>query len=302
MAFSFTNTNYSGKQFQELYTDHVLMNTSIAGMKLLPGNKGTMNIPSITIGDILQADSCSFNDSGTVTADNKAVDVCDLKVNYTLCKADLETQWISEQMRPGANNLEIPATMEDFIASVTASKMGEQIEKLIWKGDTTLTGDTTLKLCDGLEKAMLADGTVVDVSAVTITSSNVIAQMSRVYDALPAEIQDNPNLRFFVSASVAKAYRQALASQTAQFNWDITKGFGELQFLGIPVITAYGMTSGRMVLTVMDNLWYSFDGLNDKEELQMLDQTLVGDDTVKVKGRLKHGVDYAYGKYICFYN
>jgi hypothetical protein len=302
MAFAFTNTNYAGKQFQELYTDHVIMNTSIKGMRLLPGNKGKMLIPSVTIGNVLQADSCTFNDSGTVTMDNKEVSVCDLKVNYTLCKQDLESQWISENMRAGANNIEMPATLEDFIAEITAKKIAAGVEELIWKGDTDLTGTTTNKLCDGLEKKFLADATVVDVTATTITTSTVLAELGKLYAAIPAEIQEDPNLVIFVSASIAKVYRQFLATQTAMFNWDITKAQSALSYVGIPVITAYGMTAGRMVATTSDNLWYSFDGEGDKETIEMLDQNAVGDDTIKVKNRIKHGVDYAYGKYVVLYS
>lgn len=300
MAFSFTNTNYSGKQFQELYTDYVLANNSISKMKLLPGNKGTMNIPSMTIGNILQADSCTFNDSGTVTMDNKSVAVCDLKVNFSLCLADLENQWVSEQLRPGAlSGLEMPSTIEEFLGRVTAAKIGSQIEYHIWQGDAT---GATYNLCDGLEKLFLADSTVVDVTATTITSSNVITELNKVYAALPAEIQSREDLVFYVSASVAKAYRQALASQTAMFNWDITKK-NELQFLGIPMVEALGMTAGRIVLTVSENLWYSFDGLADKEEIRMLPMIdTTGDETVRVIARMKHGVNYAYGKYVVFYS
>jgi hypothetical protein len=261
-----------------------------------------MNIPSVTIGNILQADSCTFTDSGTVTMDNKAVDVCDVKINYVLCKQDLESQWISETMRAGANNIEMPATLEDFIAEITAKKIAAGVEELIWKGDITNTGNTLLVLCDGLEKKFLADGTVVDVTATTITASNVVTELNRLYAAVPVEIQDSPNLVFFVSAAIAKAYRQFLATQTAMFNWDVTKGQAALSYLGIPVITAYGMSATKMVLTTSDNVWYSFDGVSDKEEIAMLDQSAVGDDTIKVKNRIKHGVNYAYGKYVVYYN
>lgn len=301
MAFAITNTNYSGKQFQEMYTDKVLKLTSIAGMRLLPGNKGTMNIPSLTIGDVLQADSCNWSASGTVTLDNKAVTVCDLKINYELCKTDLESQWISEQMMIGANNSNLPATLEDFIAEITAKRVSQQIENLIWKGDTTsLT--PALALCDGLEKKFLADATVVDVTATPITTSNVIAELGDLYAGIHEDIQDADNLVIYMSASVAKAYRTALGTQTAMFNWDVTKATSELSYAGIKIIVSYGMTAGKMVLTTMDNVWYSFDGIDDKEELALLDQTAVGDDTIKVKGRLKHGVNYAYGKYVVYYN
>jgi hypothetical protein len=37
----------------------------------------------------------------------------------------------------------------------------------------------------------LADGTVIDVSATTLTSANIVAQIGRAYDAIPAAIKQD---------------------------------------------------------------------------------------------------------------
>lgn len=300
---SFTdNTTFYGKDLEGFYAVALLTGNSKAEFKLIPNVKSKVKLGQLDLGNILQDADCSFSSTGEGTLSQKSFEVCPIKINLEYCQRTFETNYLSELLRPGSNNDEImPASVETFLLGRAAEKISADTEQLVWKGNTA-TASYPLALCDGLEKQFLADAAVIDVAATaSITSSNVIAELTKVYNAIPNTIIDAEDLRIFISPSVHRAYRQALASASAEAYY--MQNYGELHFLNVKLSVAPGISTNKMVAARKSNLLLLTDLMSDFEEISVLPQkSVTGVPVVRMIGEFKFGVGYIFGSEVVFYN
>jgi hypothetical protein len=195
----------------------------------------------------------------------------------------------------------MPDSVENFLLARAAEKISADTEQLVWKGNTA-TASYPLSLVDGLEKQLLADGAVIDVAATaSITSANVIAELTKVYNAIPNAIIDAEDLRIFISPSVHRAYRQALASASSEAYY--MQNYGELHFLNVKLSVAPGISTFRMVAARKSNLLLLTDLMSDFEDVSVLPQkSVTGVPVVRMIGEFKFGVGYIFGSEVVFYN
>ena len=253
-------------------------------------------------GNVLQSDSCAFNDQGAGTLSEKLVDACPVKVNFSICQSTLETSFVGHSMKAGSTSADfLPEDFRTYLTSELSKKMSADFEIMTWAGDSANTGSTyPNNLCNGLIVQFAADADVIDVTAATISSSNVIAELNRVYDALPQAVKFSPEMRMYVSSNVLGAYKQATAAASAEVFYvkDAVPSF-----LGIPMILAQGLGIDQMVAAETTNLFLISDLLSDFEDIRILPQLdVTGDDSVRVVGRVKYAVSYAYGAEVVLYN
>lgn len=272
--------------------------------RALPGVKSSTKLANVAFSSVLKASTCNFV-AGDQTLDAIDIDVCPVSALAEICQFDLEQSFLADQMAKGSNGDFSVPTFMSYYWDEMSKEIESEIEQIRWRGNTataSFTGATAfLKLCDGYEKKFAADGDIVDVSAVTITSSNVLAQMIRVFDALPAQLKNKKSdLRFYVSANVAAAYELAAAQgNTLAY---ITQSLG-LTFLGIKVVVAEGMSDNRMVLTAKNNLIYAFDGEGDSKELKAINLSeTVAEPLLRTRANMKIGFHYVNPTEIVFYN
>ena len=133
------------------------------------------------------------------------MEVCDLKVNLGYCATTFEANYLSMQLRAGSNGEEVmPTSYAEFVVNYVAEKVASDLELTMFKGDTA-TASYPYTVCDGLVKQLLADAAVIDVSATssTISSTNVVGELNRVLEAVPAQVRQQPNFKIFVSQEIA---------------------------------------------------------------------------------------------------
>lgn len=251
-------------------------------------------------GNVLQSDSCTFNDQGAGTLTEKLVSACPIKVNVEMCQSTLESSFVSHEMASGSNRADfLPEDFRRYVTDELAKKMSADFEVLVWQGDSG-TSSYPQGLCDGLLGQFAADSDVIDVTATaSITGANVIGEMNAVYAAIPQEILFSENLRIFVSTNVMAAYKQAVAAASAEAFY--TKD-AQPTFLGIPLVLAQGLPANTMVAAELNNLFLISDLMADYEDIRILPQLdVTGDDTVRIVGRVKFAVSYAYGTEVVLY-
>ena len=275
----------------EFYSKAYLTSDVVDNFRTLPGVKSSTKLANTLFTSVLKASSCDFGTT-TESLDAIDIDVCAISALGELCRFDLEQSFISQQMVQGSNGSYEVASFMDYYWSEMAKEIESEIEQIRWKGDTTnatFTGASAfLKLCDGYEKILGANGSVIDVTATTITSSNVIAEMIKVFNALPAVLKANrTDLRFYVAADVALAYEIAAAQNNTQAY--LTESLG-LSFLGVKIVVAQGMTAGKMVLTNKNNLIYAFDGEGDSKALKAINlEDTVAEPKLRTRANMKVG-------------
>ena len=283
----------------EFYGRSYIAEDIVDNYRTLPGIKSATKLASVTFGNILQASNCNFT-APTDSLDAVDIDVCALSAMAQLCQFDLEQSFLALQMAQGSNGDFTVASFMSYYWNEMAMQIAESVEYIRWQGDTT-SGNETLALCDGYIKKLLADGGVVDVANVAITSANVITEIVRVLNAAPATIsRKKADLRLYVSSNIANALELASASGNTQTY--ITTPLA-LTFLGIKVVVAEGMPNDHMVLTLKSNLIYAFDGEGDGKALKAVNlNDTVAEPYLRTRANLKVGFAYVNPTEIVLYS
>lgn len=285
---------------QEFYSKAYITEDIANNFRALPGIKTETKIANVLFNDVLKSSACNFS-ADTQQLNATDINVCSLSAMAELCRFDLEQSFISLQMAKGANSsFEVPSFMSYYWDEMSKEIQAE-IAQLRWKGNTAGATGTYLDLCDGYEVKLAADINVIPVGGTTVDSSNVIAELTKVYQALPASIQSKTNdLRFYVSANVAAAFKVAAALGNSLAY--ITKEL-DLTFLGIKLVIQEGMSANKMVATLKDNMIYAFDGEGDSKELKAVNlEDTVAEPLLRTRANMKVGFHYVNPTEIVFYN
>lgn len=302
MALIDSSITYNGKNADGFYSTALLTGNTKSLIRAVPNVKSKINLASLDLGDILQADSCSVSESGDYTLDQKTLEVCDFAFNIPLCEKDYEGLYLSELMRPGSNvEQNFPNGMVDYLFNLVAEKISEQTEALLWSGSTTASPPD---LCDGFIKKFIADSAVVDVaSPTTLSASNIITELTKVVNAIPNTVKNKGKnaVKIFISISAASFYEQALVSASPAL-YAYNNANLALTFMGYELIVSAGMPTNTMVAADPMNLWYGFDLLSDEKEISFIKNPNPGQQKKSnIVGSFKWGVQYGVGSEVVLY-
>jgi hypothetical protein len=285
---------------QEFYSRSYIDEQIVDNFRVLPGIKAATKLANVTFGQVTKASTCNF------TAPTEALDAIDIDVTPTsimaqICQFDVEQSFLALQMAKGSNGDFTVQSFMNYYWAELANKAREERSLRRWQGDTTSL-DANLALVDGHLKKLKADTAVIDVDngGVASTTANVIAAMTSVYQAMPAEVRAKvADLRWFVSSDIAGNYKLATASQNTVNN--VTAQLG-LTFLGIKIIEDAALPTNTMVFTLKDNLIYAFDGEKDGEELKAVNLSdTVAEPYIRTRANQKEGYHHVNGGEIVFY-
>lgn len=293
------NTNYAGKDLIDFYSKALLEGASKGTFRVIPGVKSKVQVPRYDAGQIIKDASCTWSAAGEGTLSQKSMEACSKDIQLELCTTTFESNFLGEYLRAGHNNGEVaPQVFVDYMVGQVRDKVQNDLEIAVWQGNAT--GETyPQNICDGLLKKFGADVNVIDVTGVTLTLSNIIAEVTKVYEAIPATVINNPELKIYVSDNAYRLYQQAIAAASNEAYY---VGAKEPNFLGIPLHWSPGMPANRMVAAASDNLVLLTDLLGDEEELSIIPQRdKSGTRTVRVVGGFKFGVDFLVAEEIVNY-
>lgn len=302
--FSFTdNTTYSGKDALGFYSLALLGGEFVKGIHLVPDVKSKIKMANLNLSGLLQADSCSFSDSGTATLGQKTLEVCDLKINLEFCTQSFEQNYLSEQLRPGSNSDELPASFQEYLVTEIMKHVANDIDYIAMQGDVDASPATNpYVLCDGFLKKWLADSDVIDVTGTTLSASNIMAEVAKLYNAVPNTIANRGKVKFYFSPAAAKFYRQALVATNPALIAVNGSSF-ELSYLGIPIEIVQHLPTNQMFAAEPDNLWFGTDLLSDMEDIRIIPQLdKSGSRAVRFVAFMKVGFNYGNGAEITYYH
>ena len=285
---------------EEFYSKAYLSSPDIPNnFRTLPGVKSKTKLANVVFGQVLQPYNCSFSPS-TDLLDAIDIDVCSLSAMAELCQFDLEQSFLALQMTKGSNGDFTVASFMAYYWNEMALTIGQDIELLRWQGDTG-SGDPLLELCDGYLIKMCGDADVIGQYTAAITTGNVLTTMEAMLNAAPAAIvRRKADLRFYVSTNVANAYELKAAQGNTQTFVTLPLG---LTFLGINVVTCEGMPDNTLVLTLKNNLIYSFDAEGDSKALKAINLSdTTAEPVLRTRANMKVGFHYTNPTEIVLYN
>ena len=300
-------TSYAG-QFASKYISAALLSADTLDkglVEILPNVNYRTTLQRVNTDSIVRDATCDFDATSTLTLTDRALTVEPFQVNLQLCKKDYYATWIGGQMGFSAYD-SIPASFADFLIAHVAAKTAQKIEQNIWNGNAASAGEFS-----GFLSLMTADADVVDVTATTVTAANVITELGKVVDAIPAALYGKEDLTIYVAQNVAKAYVRALGGFGASglgANGLDNKGtmwYGDqpLYFDGIRVAMVNGLPSNRMVAAQSSNLYFGTGLLDERNEVRVLDMAdLDGSDNIRVILRFFAGVQYGIGSDVVLYS
>ena len=302
-------TTYAG-EFAGKYISAALLSASTienGGIEVKPNIKYKEVIKKIATDGIVKNATCDFDATSTVTLTERIITPEEFQVNLQLCKKDFRSDWEAVQM--GYSTFDnLPPSFADFLLAHVAAKVAEKTEQNIWKGATATAGEF-----DGFVTLATADSTVLDVASPAsggVTSANVIAEMGKVVDLIPAALYGKEDLYLYVSQSVARDYVRALGGFGASglgangTNAMGTQWYnnGSLSFDGVKIFVANGMANDYMMAAQKSNLFFGTGLLNDSQEVKLIDLSdLDGSQNVRVVVRFTAAVQYGIGSEIVLY-
>jgi hypothetical protein len=294
-------TTYAG-EFAGKYVAAALLSANTldkGGVTIIPNVKYKQVLKRIATDAILKNATCDFDATSTVTLTEKIIQPEEFQVNLQLCKKDFRSDWEAISMGYSAFDT-LPKTFADFLLGHVSAKVAAKNETNIWSGVTANAGEfngfaTLLSLDADLPTANEVTGT-------TVTAANVITELGKIVDAIPAALYTNEGLRIYVSQNIAKAYVRALGgfgasglgSNGANNQGTMWYTNGELMFDGIKIFVANGLANNTAICTTIDNLFFGTGLLSDHNEVRVIDMADIdGSQNVRIIMRLTAGVQYA---------
>ena len=293
-------TTYAGESAGQYISAALLSGSTIdnGGITVKPNVKFKEVIKKLSTDAIVKDATCDFDPTSTITLTERVLQPEYQQVNLQLCKKDFVSDWEAIQMGYSAHH-DLPPSFSDFLIAHVAAKVAQKTEQSIWAGDTSNNGQfngltTQIALDAALPAAQEVAGTTVD-------SSNVIAQLGSIVDAIPSALYGSEDLNVYVSQNIARAYVRALGGfgasglGAAGTNAMGTQWWnnGSLSFDGVKLFVANGLADNTALAAEKSNLFFGTGLLADHNEVKVLDMSdLDGSDNVRVVMRFTAGVQY----------
>ena len=293
-------TTYAG-EFAGKYVSAALLSAATienGGIEVKPNIAYKEVLKKIATDAIVKDSTCDYTDTSTVTLTEKILQPEEFQVNLTLCKKTFRSDWESIQMGYSAFD-SLPPSFADFLLAHVAAKVAEKTEQNIWKGVTANAGEfngfaTLLSLDAALPTAQEVTGT-------TVTASNVIAELGKIVDAIPASLYGKEDLYLYVSQNIARAYVRQLGgygSSGLGANGTNNMGTqwwnnGSLSFDGVKIFVANGLANNTAIAAQKSNLFFGTGLLSDSQEVKVIDMADIdGSQNVRVVMRFTAAVQY----------
>ncbi len=260
-------------------------------------------IKKLATGALVTAAGCDFVPNSSVTLTERIIEPVELQVNLQLCKYDFVNDWEAQQMGFGLGQ-SLPPKFSDFMIAHVASEVAQNTEFNIWQGDTAAASKNSF---DGFEKLIAAAVVAGDVPAaqavagVALNAGNIIEELSKVVDAIPAQLYGKEDLFIYVGSAAAKYYVQALGGFAANglgANGTNAQGTqwwnnGSLTVNGVKIFVSPGLSPNKMYAAQKSNLYFGTGILNDTNVVKVLDMAdLDASNNVRIVMRFTSAVQF----------
>ena len=299
---------YNGEFAGEYISAALLSANTIenGGITVKPNVKYQHVIKTVSTDDIVKDASCDFSATSTITLDERTLTPEFQQVNLQLCKSDFQDDWEALSMGFSAHD-SLPTQFSDFLIAHVAAKVAQRTENSIWTGSTATSGQF-----DGISTKIALDANLPsgqEIAGTTVDSSNVIAQIGSIVDAIPSTLYGSEDLFIYVSQNIARAYVRALGGFASNLgaNGTDNKGTqwyagGGLSFDGVKLFVANGLADNTAIAAEKSNLYFGTGLLSDSQEVKVLDMAdLDGSQNVRVIMRFTAGVEYGIASDIVTY-
>jgi hypothetical protein len=292
-------TTYAGESAGKYISAALLAGNTIAngGLTIRPNVKFKEVVKRLELDGIVKDGTCDFADTSTLTLTERILQPEEFQVNLELCKKDFRSDWDAVSMGYSAFD-NLPSSFQDYLIGHVAAKVAQKQEQNIWGGTNATAGEY-----DGFSTLLAADADLPaanEVAGTSVDASNVVAELGKVVDAIPAALYGRDDLMIYVAQNVFRAYKRSLGG--FQSGGQGAAGFQDrgnnqdiniVYFDGVKIFMANGLANDTMIATTKDNLHFGTGLMSDQNEVKILDMAdLDGSQNVRIIMRFTAGVQY----------
>lgn len=230
---------WTGTFFGQIFSEAIYANNTVdkALVRVLDNIKYKQNVTSLTGDLVVQNYAITPTSAGQLTFSDASIEPVKKHVYHEFEMDSLRSTRFSSDMKSGAANME----SNEFLKAVleyAVPRVGKAIEKDFW----------TL-----LVTKLQAASDEIAVAGATLTPANIIAEMEKVYAAMPGEILEGSDAKIYAPHAVKQMIKVANLNQTYR---DIFTVAGEdIAYLGVPVefvpLAANTLIAGRSTDLIM---------------------------------------------------
>jgi hypothetical protein len=297
-----TDNTYAGELALPYVTAAVTGAETIANnrCRLIEGVVHKAVVSNLNITDPIQAAGCTGADGANLSLTEQVLTLNDLMVKEVICRGTIFPTFVAAQGRMRRDG-QIPPDFSQFLLSTVAAQTGENLESLMWAGDSGAVWGLGLLSNDGV-----IDETGIDASAmkdfteaVTVAAfdaSNILGEMDKVFAAVAGTpgILAKAGAGFYLSYEAFAFMQQAIAAQGTDLGYN--RDLKTVTYLGYPVYPTAGIpnTADVIAFTYPDNIVVGTNAYTGNESAALIPvYQYDGSDNVKVSMDFAAGVQVA---------
>lgn len=283
------SSNYAGEAANRFYSAVLKSPLSITGggVSVQDGIRFKWNIPRVNLSGIVADATCDFTDVGTITRNERVLEVEGFEVNMQLCKDNYRPTFdpMGSSYWSG-----LAPNFSSHLIGLVGANVAQSRENTIWGGTAATGGEF-----DGFETLftnMPLQPAGYEIAGTTLSKANIVAQLESVIDAASSALFSADGFAIRISTAAYKFYIQAQAAAGAFDAFNERRA--ELSFQGVPLIHCPGLSDDVMFATYSDNLYYGIGEAGDAQRVDLIDQQpLDGSSNVNVVMKWADGVQVA---------
>ena len=296
-----TDNTYAGELALPYVTAAVTGAETIANnrCRLIEGVVHKAVVSNLNITDPIQAAACAGTDGANTSLTEQVLTLNDLMVKETVCRGTIFPTFIAAQGRMRRDG-QIPPDFAEFLLATVADKTGENLESLMWAGDSSiftlglLSNDGVIDEA-GIDASAMADFTEA-VTDAAFTAGNILTNMDTVFAGVAATpgILAKEGAGFYLSYEAYAFMQQAIAAQGTDLGYN--RDLKTVTYLGYPVYPTAGIpnTADVIAFTYPDNIVVGTNAYTGNESASLIPvYQYDGSDNVKVSMDFAAGVQTA---------
>jgi len=277
-------------------------------IEIHPNVKYKEVIQKLDVSGIVQDASCDFATSGSVAITETILEPKELQVNLELCKQNFLDSWEAVSMGYSAFD-EIPRNFADYLISYVGGKVAEATEQSIWNGGigngSFLGLEERITASTGAAAFKPAQSGSVDRPNGTVDKDNVVQILTEVVDAIPSAVYGKEDTVIYVGTKVLKAWQSSQSGQVniGSFNSQLNVGEKPLNFQGLEIIHAPGMSDNTIIAGQKSNFHFGTGLMSDYNEVRVLDMADIdGSQNFRVIMRYTAGTQIGFTNEVAGFN
>jgi phosphotransferase system HPr-like phosphotransfer protein len=290
---------------QMVLSGKILGNPNYVG-NVFTGIKNKQEISYISSSSPVKAYTDAFSSSDSMTIDKRTLQPGKFKINEQFGSSELEVLFQNSSLSAGVGNVMGLGALEGAIVDHLTKQLSKQLDKIMFQSTGNTSANTAYSEITGLMTRGVADNSTVKVSANTLTKSNVLDEIEKVYNAISDDAKDG-EVKIFVSEKTYGFYKQALAGlglfNGVQSTDPSVIGTSLYYDSRVEIVPTVGMANNKMFATAKENLFVGLDTELDYTNLRFIDlRNTTGDNYLRIVGDFSIDINYGDSTAVVIYN